>query len=244
MSLEFFAPAPVTSDNKPPVTINAFPEDTILYQAGAADDPTLGIGEGVDFILASDAAGDATQEFGFNDAVWLGGGAARYTGALLGDWMTFETFAPATPATPNALGTGNCNLVDPGVGAPILIVPANGDGAYDVDLAQAVPVPALDAEGAANGYYDWQNPTGTGRGTLNAGSPEDSGFNLYAIQIGIARFVAKVQLLGSGIEDFNFPAIRPKRMLPHWKMRVILHNSGHAGLQVTWKILMSRKKTI
>ncbi len=41
-----------------------------------------------------------------------------------------------TDITPNPGGTGNCNLV-----SGYLIVPAAGDGAYDVSLTDAVPLP-------------------------------------------------------------------------------------------------------
>lgn len=58
---------------------------------------------------------------------------------------------PPTVVTPNGSGTGNCTVV-----GGYLIVPAAGDGDYDVDLAAAVPMPD-----STNGYYMVNRSSGT-----------------------------------------------------------------------------------
>jgi hypothetical protein len=82
---------------------------------------------------------------------------------------------PATTTTPNTGNTGNCNLVDTGMGFNI-IIPAAGDGAYDVDLETAVPVPDgySSSTRTGAGYWDvdrfWSEsmtPNGEAHGEFN-----------------------------------------------------------------------------
>jgi hypothetical protein len=134
--------------------------------------------------------------------------------------------------------------VDPGVGAPILIVPAAGDGAYDVDLANAVPVPAWNpVTGVCSGYYEWDKPN-TGKGTVSVGAPGASHFYLLTVEKVLIRFVNRMPIIGTGGYDFNIPAVEPKVMMPQWKGRVTLHNAGHIGLKTAWYLTTARMQTV
>lgn len=220
-----------------------FPSGVYLYIAGAGDDPDGDRGAGQEFTANRSEIGNTTVEWSFNDLVYLAGGGASYVNAELGDWATLEVYAPATAVTPNGGGTGNCNLVDPGVGAAILIVPAAGNGAYDVDLDAAVPVPAQTAEGY-NGYWEWDYSL-VGRGTISLGNPGTAHFHLLAIEKTLVRFANKLQFLGGGDLDMTLPAVEPKAQLPHWKGRITLHNhNGHANLQTTWFLHTARVLTL
>ena len=239
------APNPVTTDGRPIALTNMFPDYVVLYMAGCGDDKTTGRGKGTLFQVSSDAAGDTPVTFSFNDWIYIAGGNLRVIGAALGDYVSFEASAPASAVTANGTNTGNCNLVDPGIGAAILIVPANGDGAYDVDLATAVPINAFntDVPRQPTGYWNWSAPD-TGVGTVAPGIPGKSMYNLFAVAIDpLVRFVAKFPLLGENSINLTIPAISPKTVLPQWNLKVILHNSGHTGLQLCWGLVTARVKT-
>lgn len=233
---------PRTSDGKPVFLPNIFPGPVLLYYAGSADHATNGRGAGDLFWISSTQAEDKTQEFQFNDWVYLAGGFLRFAGAVCGDWVSMKLYAPATPVTP-ASGDGNCNIVSG------ILVPAAGNGAYNVDLTQAVPVPAQaastgDNEGSANGYWDWDEPQ-TGKGTVTASAtPGAAKWHLVPAQIDLARFVSKMGLSGDGSMNTTIPAIKPKKILPHWKIQVLLHNSTAKSLDLTWTLVMARVKTV
>jgi hypothetical protein len=232
---------PRTSDGKPINLLNQFPGDVIPYFAGAADVPGGNRGEGAQFNLGSDAAGDTVLDFTFNDWIYLLGGNLIMSGGDIDDWINYLIFAPPTPVTPNP-GAGNCDLVDPGVGAPILIVPnGGGTGSDDVNLADTFPVPAVDDMGKPIGYYDWDDPD-EGKGAITVGAPGASFWNLYTIQIDIVNYVARQPLLGDCDVPIN-PPVKPKKLLPFWTHRVTLHNSGHAGLKAAWSLTTARKTT-
>jgi len=238
-------PSPITTDGRPVALNNLFPDYVMLYMAGAGDDSTTGRGNGTVFQAQSDAAGDTDVEFYFNDWIYIAGGNMRVEGAALGDYATFEVHAPATPVTASGSNTGNCNLVDPGVGAAILIVPAAGNGAYNVDLTQAVPINSFntDVPRQPTGYWDWSAPD-TGLGTVTPGAPGHSGYNLFSVALDpMVRFMAKFPLLGDNSINLTIPAISPKTILPQWILRVRMHNSGHAGLKLCWGLVTARVKT-
>jgi hypothetical protein len=233
--------APTTSDGKLIVQPSMFPGGVYLYLTGAGDDG--GRGNGQQFAVQSEAAGDTSVEFHFNDWVYLSGGGFTWQGAEFGDSMTFDFYSPATPVAPNQAHTGNCNLVDPGVGAAILIVPANGNGSFDVDLAHGVPVPAYGPGGVGTvGFWDWSEPD-TGKGTLMAGTAGKAAWHLFAAPIPLVKFANRIPVMGDGFVDISPPPIKSKKMLPHWKGRVTLHNSGHAGLKVAWYLATARAST-
>ena len=234
---------PRSSDGKPILLPNIFPGPVVLYYAGSADHATNGRGAGDVFLLSSTQAEDKALEFAFNDWVYLAGGYIRWTGAVAGDWVSMKLIAPATPVTAAPQNDGNCNIVSG------IIVPAAANGAYNVDLTQAVPVPAQaaatgDTEGGPNGYWDWDEPQ-TGKGTVTpSGTPGSAKWHLVAAAVDLTRFVSKLPMLGNGELDAMIPAIKPKKILPHWKMRVDLHNSTAKSLDLTWLLVTARVRSV
>jgi len=146
----------LTRPGKQRMIIDVFPAGFVEYICGAFDDVAGGnVGGGTPMGMSSDGTGgDVTLTGSFVDQIGLIKGTAFYRGFQPGDWVSCEVYAPATPFTPNAGGTGNADIVN-GV-----IVPALGTVAYDVDLATANLVPASGA-----GYWDWDNAT-IGRGVI------------------------------------------------------------------------------
>ena len=120
----------------------------------------------------------AEVEIPFMEAMQLLGGSVYWR--PIGSWDFEDTWnllirLPATVAVPNGTNTGNCNLVPTGLGFNI-IVPAAGDGAYDVDLETVVPVPDgySPATQTGSGYWNvdrfWSEtmtPNGEAHGEFN-----------------------------------------------------------------------------
>jgi hypothetical protein len=240
--------SPETSDGKPIFLPCLFPGNVFLYPTGAGDNVTNQTrGDGQAFVVKCSAEQDYNVEFQFIDWVYLAGGGIKWKNGEEGDWVSLAIYAPATPVTPNGSGTGNCNLVDPGVGAAILIVPAAGNGAYDVDLEDAIPVPSYteNEEGiqTPNGFYNWSDPD-TGSGVVTAGVPQASPYNLFAVALDLVRFANRLQLEGAEIQDLTVPAVKPKKILPQWKFKVTAHHAaGTADLVVHWWLTTARIKT-
>jgi hypothetical protein len=237
------ANSPKTSDGKSIVLNNLFPGSVLLYYTGSADHATNGRGEGAQFNIVSDQIETKELEFGFNDWVYLAGGSCKWKDGVVGDSVCFKLIAPATPITAAPQNDGNCNLVSG------ILVPAAGNGAYNVDLTQAVLVPALaaatgDYEGNPNGYWDWDEPQ-TGRGTITPSTtPGSAKWHLVPAAIDLARFICKLQLMGTESVDLMLPAIKPKKILPHWKLKVVLHNTTAKTLSLTWLLVSARVKNV
>lgn len=224
---------PRTSDGKLIFLPNLFPGNVTLYLCGAGDGETRG--EGQQFVIGSDAAGESLVEFSFNDSIYFAGGTISWKGGELGDSISLLAYAPATPVVVNANGQGNCNVVN-GMIAPAL------NGSHDVNLSEAVPVPAFNDEGVKTGLWSWDDPW-TGLGTVTEAT-EPGNCHLIAVEVPLARFAAKLPLLGDGSMNLQLPAIKPKLMWPQWRFKAVLTNSGHAGLKCAWMIVAARYATL
>jgi hypothetical protein len=235
-------PQPVAMDGKPFVLPNIFPGEVLLNFTGSSDklSPPQRFG-GALFGLQQSGVGTASMDIDFLDGVFLAGGHVDWTGGSWGSSVYMELVAPAStvkePATP---GHGNCNLVPTGLGFNI-IVPAAGNGAKDIDVA--VPVPAYDDEtNVQNGYWSYSEPW-LGKGTLSP-SPGNGKYNLFDVPLELAHF-AKLHLhLDKGQRDLVAPSIKPKWILPEWKMRVTIDNKGTGTLSVSWDLLIARRKSV
>jgi len=228
---------PRTEDGKLIVLPNLFRGDVDLYFPGEGD-LSGQRGGGNAFTASSESVGDTPVQFQFSDWIYLAGGVLLYEGGEIGDTINMKAFAPATTVTvADPVNTGNCNLVD--VGGFNLITPAAGDGTHDVADVDKIPVPSPDV----TGYWDWDGPDeGLGAVTASA-NPGAADYNLFDIQLDLACWVKNVPIIGAGSVDFKLSALKPKKILPHWKFEVSLHNGGHAGLKVAWHLLTARKKT-
>jgi len=232
--------APQTSDGKPIVTANAFPGWAIETVVGAGDDSTNGIGAGQVFQMSEATTTDEVIDFYFNDSVYLAAGGAMFKGALLGDYVDLQVYAPATATTvASPANTGNCNLTD--VGGFNLITPAAGNGTHDIDLSAACLVPSPDQ----TGYYDWDAPT-TGKGTITvSATPGSALYNLFDVAIPIAQFAMKVSLLGDGHVTLGIQNVKAKKLIPHWKGKCTLHNAaGTQTLEFAFYLKLGRAQTV
>ena len=244
--------SPATSDGKPIFLPCLFPGGVYLFVCGATDSETVR-GEGDLLIASSETAGDTTVEMDpFLDCVYIAGGTLLFEGGALGDWFSARMVCPATTPILNEANTGNCNLMDcpacPGVPEGTkLLIPAAGNGTHDVDLATATLVPSHDTEesGAGSGFYNWNEPaSGVGRGTITPVPGMTGDYHLLDHEVQLVAFVNRVPLLGSGQLDVSMQSVKPKKLLPHWHGRMVLHNTGHAGLKAALMIVTARRVTV
>lgn len=253
--------APRTSDGKPIFLPNLFNGGVILYVCGAADHPANGVGEGDKFAIHKATVGQESLSFSFNDWIYLAGGSLTYDGCGRGDHCDFELLAkPSTVAEANP-GDGNCILYPYPALAPdaYLVFPAPPEVATHVvdlnDIDSLTPIPAEDENGIMYGWWCWNDPD-TGKGQITAGTAFGTGkYQLFtrlssidplAINtesIVLSRFAAKVHLLGTKHTNLTVPAIKPKKILPHWHLRVTLFNASGNDAYLTWALTSARVRT-
>jgi hypothetical protein len=243
---------PTTSDGKQIVLPCLFPGNVYLFVCGASDSESER-GEGSLFTVTSDTAGDTVNNMDpFLDFVYIAGGSLLFQGGVLGDYFSARIICPATEVVLNETNTGNCTLMDapacPGLPSDTkLIIPAAGNGTHDVDLTTATPIPSHDTEepGIGSGFYNWNEPShGMGRGTLTPILDMTGDYHLVDHEVQLVNFVNKIPILGSGSIDIAIPAVKPKKILPHWHGRLVLHNTGHTGLSAALMIVTARKVTV
>jgi hypothetical protein len=229
-----------TADGRPmvqPVTVD---RDLWHWFTSAGDDPSLGRASGTVMEAALSAEGDsAPVEWQFNDWADLAGGVLIYEGAKLGDYISFQVDWPASVAA-NTPGAGNANKV-PVPGGNLFVPAVNGDWTLTLNSRTSV-VPVLSP--GKKGYWEWDWPD-EGVGNVSAGPPGASAYNLLDFAVAPAtRFMPRVGLLGSRVMSFRPDNVHPTSVLPHWKMRAVVHHGpGTHALEVTWHIVCARKNT-
>lgn len=236
---------PVAADGKPFVLPNSFPGEVLLNFTGVSDKlspPERFAGDL--FGLQQVGVGTSQAVLDFLDGLFLAGGHINWDGGSWGSSVYMELYAPAStvkdPASPN---TGNCNVVPTGLPGLNIIVPAAGNGAKDLDVP--VPIPAYDDEtNAQTGYWTYSEPW-VGKGVMAPATPGSGKYNLFDQPLELAHFARLHLFLDTGQRDLIAPAIKPKWILPEWKMRVIISNAD-AGktLRVGWDLLIARRKSV
>jgi hypothetical protein len=245
LAVEMYAnaemPAPVAADGKLFVLPNSFPGEVLLNFTGTSDGATR-FG-GPLFGLQQVGVGSATFDVDFLDGVFLAGGHIEWDGGHWGSNVYMELVAPAsTTKAPAIPGQGNCNKVPTGLGFNI-IVPAAGNGQYDLDVP--IPIPSFDDEtNAMTGYWHYSEPW-VGKGTLTPSATPTAKYNLFDVQLELAHFAKLHLFMDSGRRDMIAPAIKPKWILPEWKMRVVITNTeASKTLRLAWDLLVARRKSV
>lgn len=216
-----------------------FPADfgANLWLTGCGDDVANGVrggGPALAFTFADvQRSTPETQsvEVQFLEQVQLHDGSLFVSnpgGWAVGDEWSFGAVLPATVVTPNGGGTGNCNLVP--LPAGNLIVPAAGDGAYDVDLATAVPVPG------AGGFWDYDYVTDV---LAVSSAPGAAGFHLLDTEQ-VAYVQRRVPVPFNPTGEFNFDAYDAQRIAVRWKLRLSVKKASNGPGQVAGWIVVFR----
>lgn len=216
----FSLDSPREVDKKPVMVNSPATEGTFTWLSSRGDDlsptpPASGRGTGNQAFLSFSAPDTKEVELQFCEPVELHDGHVSWKGEWgFEDSWGLSVRMPATVATPNVGNTGNCNLVDTGYGFNI-VVPAAGDGAYDIDLDQAVPIP--------DGY---NSKTGQGAGYWNVEqywseeiTPNVAGqgaFNLY--DAALEMFFCKNMDCGNPLGIWDLDAYKAEWVSKKWKL--------------------------
>lgn len=233
--------SPTTSDGRPIYLTSRFRGNVDPFFAGSGDNEN---GRGQDelfcihWMSAPSTPEVKTFDFGFCDWIYIAKGTMSWVNGGPGDFISFYAYAPATTVVANA-GAGNCNLIATGLGFN-MIVAAAGNGSHD--YSDPVPVPAFDDDGDPNGYWAWSEPD-TGKGEVSFVGDGKSMYNLYDATLPLVYWVKKMPMIGDGTTVLH-PETKARKVLPHWKFRVTVHNEALSPLQVSWHLDCARKSTL
>jgi hypothetical protein len=225
-------------------------EGTMLWIAGAGDDlnptpPSSGRGEGQKILVEFTDAGTEEVECVFSEWIELHDG--RLFNTPVDAWTpedrwSFYVRCPATPVVASPTWSGNCFVVDEqgNPGDPdathYIIVPAAGNGNYDVDLNTAVPVPAGLAQ---NGYWDVDKLTEVITPSLTPGAAE---WLLLTVQVD--SFFMKNIPLGNPLGVFDFDAYKAEWVSSKWALRLKVERvSTGAGTVAGWLVMFRQHST-
>lgn len=255
-----------TQDNKPVFVMSPATEGWNTWLMGGADNltptpPDTGRGTGVPFCIEFTAAEvTAAQpdpaikvvDFDFLEELEIHDGQVNWSNPQV-EWTHEDAFSlgvliPANPVTPNGGGTGNCHVVnsngDPWLsgGQPdaaagfYIIVPAPGNGTYDVDLAIARPIPTpIDAR---NGYFDCEYDGGAVTVSASPGAAE---CHLFTVDV-VSWLCRNISMLAStGIWDID--VYKTEWFHRRWKLRwEVKKKTVSDGVTTGW-ILAFRRST-
>jgi hypothetical protein len=222
------------------VTVN-FPADegTYLWLTGAGDDLTNQVRGGGQRVALTFA--DVTRavpevqtiDLKFMEQVQLHDGQMTVPDPTkwdVNDVWNWGVHMEATAVTPNGTNTGNCNVVN-----GYVVVPAAGDGAYDVDLATAVPVPASGA-----GFWDYDAFSNTL--TMSA-APGTASWHVPLVDVD-AYFMRNVTVPIHPAGVFDFDAYKAERIMPRWALRLSVSKSSNGpGKIVGWIVVFRAQNT-
>lgn len=223
--------APREIDKKPVMVMSPATEGTFTWLSSRGDDlsptpPASGRGNGTQALLVWDGSpGEGLTkevELQYCEPVELHDGHVSWSSEFdFEDAWSISVRMPATVATENVGGTGNCNLVD--LGGYYLIVPAAGNGTHDIDYDQAVPIPA-----DGPGYWDiderWSENV-----TPNAGGTGRYNF----LTISIEMFFCKNMDCGDAMRRWDLDAYKAEWISKKWKL---CFQATRAAAEVAGKI--------
>lgn len=232
--------APSEPDGKPVVVMSPSTEGWMTFFTGAGDDkanpPGRGTGQKLVVTWDGTETGSAltkTVEVEFSEPVEVHDGQFFYpTGAATDPtWShasrwSFSVIMPATPTPPAAapVNTGNCNSVPTGLGYNIL-VPAAGDGALELDLATAVPVPA-----SGGGYWNADHETGA---ITPSTTPGKADWHILD-NVPVESFFMRNMPMGNPRGMFDIDTYKAEWISERWKLKLSVSRNETNNTIATW----------
>jgi len=181
----------------------------------------------------------------FIDYVRVAAGGSQWLNTGCGDYLDMWISAQPTPVTPNA-GSGNCNKVEvaPGSGAHI-IIPAAGDGAYDVNLSPSLhaesPVPVTNDK--YTGWWDWDQPS-TGLGTFTPNLTQTGKYDFYDFPIELVYWVRHLAVVGNGNQYID-PNSMDRMIPPQWTWHARAYNADATTPKcISFYLILAREETV
>jgi len=237
---------PQTSYGTPIVLMHMFRGGVQPAFPGCADDIDSGARwAGPRFELTWEAGESIPKvlEWSFASWVYLAGGSVHPVDGQFGDVIDYEIVAPASPAA-SAPGAGAYakQEIIPGSGIHRFIPQAGGG--WDLDLAATlnasvkftavVPVPNTKGQG----FFHWDPATEA----VTLAPNGDGRFDLLDKQIVLANYAPRFRVSGSAWRQLLVAGLKPRRILAHWKHRLIWTvTGGVASRQLEWDLFIARK---
>jgi len=241
--------APKESDKKIVFVNSPAREGSYTWLTGRGDDldpeSGSGRGEGQQLYLNFTGAGENTVTIQFNEAVEIHDAQLSWrpvdNWGFNDEWSAY-LYLPATTIVENGGGTGNCDRVEiiPSSGLYI-IVPAAGDGAYDVDLDEAVPIP--DGKTASSpdstGYWDvdkyWSEEV-----TVNAAG--DGEFNFYTFPAEF--YFCKRMNCGHPRGFWDLDAYKAEWLSSKWQFKLFVDKNTDSAGEIGGYVMVFRPGAI
>lgn len=234
---------PREEDKKLVVVTSPSTEGWMTFFTGADDDtsptpPASGRGTGtrIRISYAAEETGTKAVDLQFKEPVEVHDGGGWYNGFGMDDLINFSVVMPATAIVSNGTNTGNCNLVPmaPG-GPPMVIVPAAGNGAYDVDLATAVPVPA----NGKTGYWDADHNT-----CEITASEEPGSAKWHLLAVPIQSYFLRTMPLGNPLGLLDVEVYKAEWVPKQWIIRVSITKTSTTAAEFAGWIMLFREVSL
>jgi hypothetical protein len=213
---------PREKDHKPVMVNSPATEGTFTWLSACGDNlnptpPASGRGNGAHLMISFTEPDTKEVEAQFMEPVELHDGHISWR--PMDNWDFEDSWSisvrmPATVATENVTNTGNCNLYPTGLGFNI-IIPAAGDGTYDISFDQAVPIPDGHNEKSGIGVGYWDVDQYWSEEITPNGSDKDV-FNLYDIPL--EMFFCKNMDCGNPLSIWDLDAYKAEWISRKWKL--------------------------
>lgn len=240
--------APSERDKKPVVVISPATEGWLTWVTGAGDkippDPgTTGRGEGPRIKIAFDGTEpqgtEKSIDIVFSEPIEVHDGQVSWSQVAsfgFDDRFSLSAIIQATPSTPNAGGTGNANKIEisPGTGMHVY-VPAPGNGAWDIDMAVANPVP----DKTKSAFWDVNYESGEVSASSSPGAAEWNLFDFDAPPISLIKSVG----MGNPMGIFDIDVYKTEYIHPSWIVRFSVTKETPAACQIGGWLFTFREYT-
>lgn len=235
--------SPTAADGKVYMSPDIWPLGTLTNFCGASDSISDGMSGTDPLAMESTQVEEKTKIIQFTKPVRLAGGYLQYYGAVLGDWLSFLVYVPATSGTSNP---GHGSYAKTAIGGGVNLFLPYPNGGWDLNLAEKEnsnvsftkvrPVPAP----GGDGFFDWNEETGE----VMANAAQKGGYHLIDQDVSLNEFVTKIHIIGTDHFPLTIPAVRPVLMLPHWKCKITMKNSTAKTLQLTAMLYLGRANAL
>ena len=231
------------TDKKPVMVISPATEGFNTFITSCGDDPNptppesgRGSGDQILIPFTTGEGGDLTKsiEVGFIEPIELHDGQVCWKPVdQFSAEDLFSLYACLPANTPTEGGAGNCNLVPTGLGFNV-IVPANpGEGTHEINLANAVPIPAYDKDGY------WSVNYNTGEVSV-AANPGGASWHLYDAEL-ILYFLRNISM-ANPMGVFDIDVYKTEYVHNKWKLKFQVFKKNAGDGSVSGWIFMFRRK--
>ena len=241
---KFSIDGPFERDKKPIFTMSPSTQGFVTWICGSGDDPApapgqSGRGTGQPFFIKfepDEVPSTKVIEFDFIEPIEVHDGQVAWRDVA--NWGVDDTFSlglriPSSSVAANTSSLGNCNKVPVGPGMHI-IVPAAGDGAYD--LLEGCPVEDKEGQGAY-----WFNDYDTGAVTASP-VPGAGTHNIFDFDITgwLIRNIRMTHPMGV----FDIDVYKTEYFHPTWRLRwEVTKNTPGSGSVSGWIFCFRRNVT-